>query len=321
MRADRLLSLMMLLQTRGQMTAVALARELEVTPRTIYRDVEALSGAGVPIYATGGPGGGYALLDSYRTTLTGLRQEEVKALFTLTIPGPIADLGLNQTLQSAILKLTSALPNRFQAEADFVRQRLHLDAQAWFQTAEPVPLLPLVQTAVWQDRRLRFTYRRPTGQVREREVSPYGLVAKTAVWYLVAATDAGLRVYRLSRIETAALRPETFTRPAGFDLAAYWEAWTADYVASLPQYRVQLKISPDLLPLLPTILGAQAATPLEPAAPDADGWHLLHVTFEHKTQACAVVLSMGAAARVIAPDELRQRVRAAAQAVVTLYGG
>ena len=318
MRADRLLALMMLLQTRGQMTAVALAEQLEVAPRTIYRDVEALSSAGVPIYAAGGPGGGYALLDSYRTTLTGLHEDEVKALFMMTIPGPMADLGMNQSLQSAVLKLTTALPTQYQAQANFVRQRLHLDAAAWFRTSESVPFLQVVRTAVWQDKQLQITYRRPSGRISERIVSPYALVAKAAVWYLVASTDDGMRVYRLSRLEAALMTEKNFSRPIQFDLAAYWNEWAADYAASLPQYRVRLKVEPNFLPILSAILGGQPLSFLVQSELSEDSWRILEVMFEHEDQACAIVLGMGASAQVISPTRLREKVLSSAQEIVAL---
>ena len=316
MRADRLLSLMMLLQTRGQMTALALAKELEVTPRTVYRDVDALSSAGVPIYAIGGPGGGYALLDSYRTTLTGLHEDEVKALFMMTIPGPIADLGVNQTLQTAVLKLTSALPSQHQAQAEFFRQRLHLDAAAWFQETEPVPYLPLLQTAVWQDRQLQIRYLRPSGTVSERTISPFGLVAKAAVWYLVADTTSGMRVYRVSRLDKAALTDKTFSRPASFDLLAYWQAWTANYMTSLPRIEVKLKIEATLLPLLPKIWNIPVA---EQSPPDANGYQVATVLFEQEAQAVAIILGFAARAQVLTPHLLREQVYAAARQIVSQY--
>lgn len=319
MRADRLLSLMMLLQTRGQMTAVALADALEVTPRTIYRDVEALSSAGIPIYANGGPGGGYALLDSYRTTLTGLHAAEIKALFMMTIPGPLADLGVNQSLQSAILKLTSSLPNQTHTEADFMQQRVHLDAAAWFRPAEAVPLLSVVQTAVWQDRRLHITYRRPSGTVSKRLIEPYALVAKAAVWYLVAATADGMRVYRMKRLQTAELSSDTFTRPDAFDLKTFWQQWVVEYTASLPQYQVTLRVTPGLLTLLPYILGEQPLQIFDQTEPDGAGWHTIEITFETREKAAALVLGMGPAAEVITPAELRQQVLTTAKEIVGRY--
>ena len=223
MRADRLLSLMMLLQTRRQMTAEELAIELEVSKRTIYRDIDALSVAGVPVYANGGPGGGYALLDSYRTTLTGLNESEIQALFMLTIPSPISDLGVSQQLKAAILKLTSALTSDHLEHTDYFRQRLHLDAASWFQTDEPVPHLKAVQEAVWQDRQLILSYRRRNGTVSERTISPYGLVAKASYWYFLGQVpDGTMRTYRVLRMQEITLSETRFQRDLDFDLVGHW---------------------------------------------------------------------------------------------------
>ena len=272
MRADRLLSLMMLLQTRGQMTAEELAAELEVSKRTIYRDIDALSIAGVPVYASGGPGGGYAVLDSYRTSLTGLNENEIRALFMLTIPGPISDLGVSQQLKAAILKLTSSFADEHHEHIDYLRQRLHLDAASWFQTEEPVPHLKIVQDAAWQDRQLVLSYRRRNGMVSEQIISPYGLVAKASIWYLVAATDKGMRVYRVSRIESAQMTQTHFARTQDFELAKFWTDWVIGYKASLPKYPVTLRIGPDLIPVLPYILGDDVRSLVEQAQPDSEGW-------------------------------------------------
>jgi predicted DNA-binding transcriptional regulator YafY len=272
MRADRLLSLMMLLQTRRQMTAEELADELEVSKRTIYRDIDALSVAGVPVYANRGPSGGYVLLDSYRTTLTGLNKDEIRALFMLTIPGPISDLGVSQQLKAAILKLTSSFARDHYEHADYLRQRLHLDAASWFQTDEPVPHLKTIQEAAWQDRQLVLSYRRRNDTVSERTISPYGLVAKASIWYLVAATDKGMRVYRVSRIESVQITQTHFARPQDFDLAKFWTDWVIGYKASLPKYPVTLRIGPDLIPVLPYILGDDVRSLVEQAQPDSEGW-------------------------------------------------
>jgi predicted DNA-binding transcriptional regulator YafY len=192
MRADRLISLLMLLQTNGRMTADNLAQRLEVSPRTIYRDLDALSSAGVPVYAERGPHGGCMLMESYRTNLTGLNEKEVQALFMFTVPGLLADLGAEKASQAAMLKLMASLPAPFQQDAAFVQQRLHLDPAAWFQPDEDVPFLPLLQTAVWQHKRFRMTYRRGDGQWVKRLLDPYGLVAKASVWVEVIAPH-GLR--------------------------------------------------------------------------------------------------------------------------------
>ena len=319
MRADRLLSLMMLLQKRKQMTAEVLAKELEVSKRTIYRDINALSFTGVPVYAIGGPGGGYALLDSYQTTLTGLNENEIQALFMLTIPGPISDLGLSQQIKATILKLTSALPERHQAQADYIRQRLHLDAARWFQPDEPAHHLKVAQDAAWQDLQLHLSYRRRDGTVRRRTVSPYGLIAKAGIWYLVAATDNDVQVYRVSRIESVELTQTQFVRPQDFDLAEFWVGWVTSYKTSLPKYPVTLRIGPDLVPVLPYILGNDVRALVEQALPDSEGWRILDYTFERIEEAQTYVLGMGASVDVIAPEELRVSVLKLATEVVAHY--
>jgi predicted DNA-binding transcriptional regulator YafY len=309
---------MMLLQTRRQMTAEELAAELEVSQRTIYRDIEALSVAGVPVYANGGPGGGYALLDSYRTTLTGLNEAEIRALFMLTIPGPLSDLGVSQQLKAAILKLTSSFTGDHYEQANYLRQRLHLDAASWFQTAEPVPHLKTVQEAVWQDRQLVLSYRR-NDTVSERTISPYGLVAKASIWYLVAATDQGMRVYRVSRIESVQKTQTHFARPQDFDLPKFWTDWVIGYNASLPKYPVTLRVGPDLIPVLPHILGENVRSLIEQAQPDSEGWRVMDYTFERIEEAQTYVLGMGASVDVIAPEELRASVLKLATDVVAHY--
>ncbi|MEM7343154.1 MAG: YafY family protein [Chloroflexota bacterium] len=321
MRADRLLSLMMLLQTQRQMTAEALATELEVSKRTIYRDIDALSIAGVPIYANGGPGGGYALLDSYRTTLNGLNDNEIRALFMLTIPSPLSDLGVNQQLKAAILKLTSSLADDHHKYANDLRQRLHLDAASWFQIDEPLLYLKDLQAVIWQDRQLVLTYRRRNGSVSEQTISPYGLVAKASVWYLVAATNRGIRVYRVSRIEAVRMTKTNFTRPQAFDLAEFWIGWVASYKTSLPEYPVTLRIGPDLIGTLPYILGDGVQALIEQAHPDAEGWRVIDYTFERVEEAQAYILGMGASVDVVSPKELRDRVLQIATDVVAHYSG
>jgi len=318
MRADRLLSLMMLLQSRKHMTAEALAGELEVSKRTIYRDIDALSVAGVPVYANGGPGGGYALLDSYRTTLTGLNTNEIQALFMLTIPSPILDLGVSKHIKAAILKLTSSFTDNHKEDASRLRQRLHLDASSWFQIDEPVPLLKTIQEAVWKDSQLLISYRRH-GALSERTLSPYGLVAKASIWYLVAATEQGMRVYRVSRIEAAQITQTQFTRPTAFNLAEFWRDWVTHYKTSLPSYPVTLRIGPDLALVLPYMLGSHVRALIEQSQPDSDGWRIIKYTFERVEEAQTYVLGMGASVDVITPEELRVNVLKIATDVVAHY--
>lgn len=301
------------------MTAEELANELEVSKRTIYRDIDALSVAGVPVYANGGPGGGYALLDSYRTTLTGLNENEIRALFMLTIPGPISDLGVSRDLKAAILKLTSSFADDQNEHANYLRQRLHLDAASWFQTDEPVPHLKTLQEAVWQDHQLVLSYRRRNGAVSERTVSPYGLVAKASIWYLAAATEQGMRVYRASRIEAVQMTQTHFSRPQDFDLAGFWAGWVTSYKASLPKYPVTLRFGPDLISVLPHILGNDVQSLVEQAQPDSEGWRVIDYTFERLEEAQTYVLGMGASVDIIAPEELRVSVLKKATDVVAHY--
>ncbi len=221
-RADRLLSLLLLLQHRGRMTASEIAAELEVSVRTVYRDVEALGASGVPVYADRGPAGGYRLLDGYRTRLTGLTGDEADSLFLAGMPGPAAELGLGADLATAQLKLRAALPAGLEERSRRIQERFHLDAPGWFRDAEPVPHLAAAAEAVWERRVLRVHYRRWRGEVR-RDLHGLGLVLKGGIWYLVARAEDRVRSYRVARILDAELLAEHFERPAGFDLAAHWQ--------------------------------------------------------------------------------------------------
>ena len=320
MRADRLLSLLMLLQTRGKTPAPWLARELGVSVRTIYRDIEALSAAGIPVYAERGPTGGCALLDTYRTTLTGLTQAEVQALFTLSIPEPLEALGLGQKLKTALLKLSASLrPDQHGDEARI--QRLHLDSSGWFQSGENVPHLSTIQQAVWEDRKLHMTYRLESFDAQvERFVMPYGLVAKAGVWHLVCAWREQFRVYRVARVVDVRLSEETFTRAPDFDLSAFWKQWCAAYENNAPYFPVTARITPALVHVLPYYFGDRVERLLAQAGPpDADGWITLTLPFESFEAARERILGMGRAVEVIEPEALRLSVADFAQQIVALY--
>src|SRR5215212_9732508 len=222
MRADRLLSILLLLQTHRRMTAGALAQRLEVSRRTVHRDMEALSMAGVPVYAERGAGGGWVLPDSFRTDLTGLTESEIQALFVSMPTRLLADLGLAQASDAALVKLLAALPSVARRDAEQVRQRIHVDGAGWHQSAETVPALATLQEAVWIDRRVRLNYRRGDGSAVERVVDPLGLVAKGRLWYLVAGVDGEPRTYRISRVEAAEILDEPASRTPDFDLATFW---------------------------------------------------------------------------------------------------
>lgn len=320
MRADRLLSLLMLLQTRGRTTAKKLAQELEVSERTIYRDIDALSAAGVPVYAERGPGGGCALLDSYRTNLTGLTQDQVRALFMLSIPAPLTKLGVSQELKAALLKLSAALPAALRQDEERVRQRIHLDAAWWFQAEESVPHLPTIHQAVWQDRQLYLTYRLPFGAQLEHLVEPYGLVAKAGVWYVVCGRRNRVRVHRVSHVLDARLAEESFIRPADLDLAAFWRDWCAEFEQNRPYYPVLARVSPALTPYLSQFFGDDIRQAVaEAGPPDAEGWITLTLPFETLPAARDRLLGFGRAVEVLKPLALRESLLDFARQIVALY--
>lgn len=316
MRADRLLSLLMLLQTRGTQTARALAAELEVTERTIYRDVTALSAAGIPVYTERGPGGGIALVEDYRTNLTGLNAEEVRALFMLSIPAPLDQLGVGDELRMALLKLSAALPNSRRADESTARQRIHLDAAWWFQPEEPTPHLKTIQTALWGDRYLDLTYRSDFGAEVEMFIAPYGLVAKASVWYLVGARDDHIRVLRISRIRQARLREERFEHPVAFDLPSFWKSWCDEFESSRPQIPVTLRVSPSLAKILAE---NRPETLMSPPEIEADGWQTITLTFESTESARTRILGYGGAVEVIEPLSLRRSVQDFATQILSRY--
>ena len=320
MRADRLLSIMMLLQARRRMTAQELAGELEVSVRTIYRDLDALSVAGVPVYAERGPGGGCALLDSYRTTLTGLTQDEMRALFMLSIPAPLAELGVDQELKAALLKLSAALPATRRGVEERVRQRIHLDSEGWFEAREPVPHLHTIQQALWQDRALKIVYQLMFEARAEWVVEPYGLVAKANVWHLVCAREGFPRVYRVSRVLDARLLEDACERPAHFDLAAFWQDWCAAAEENRSTYPVTVRVAPEFTRWLPYYLGEvvrEGDALVGP--PDAEGRVMATLRFESLEDARGRILACGRGVEVLAPVALRASVLDHAMQTVSLY--
>lgn len=324
MRADRLIALLLLLQTRGRLTADDLAAELEVSPRTIYRDVDALSAAGVPVCGERGPEGGYFLLDGYRTSLTGLTGDELRAFFMLSIPQPLADLGIGQDLRQALLKLSAALPARGRSEEQRVRQRFYLDPTWWNAADEPVPHLAAVHQAVWQDRRLRiaYSYHAPPHVHVEQVVEPYGLAAKAGVWYLVYALAGTVRARRVADLDDAQALPEAFTHPADFDLPAFWQRWCAEYEESRSSYLVTVRVAPEMIPYLARVFGRQASTALAQAAPaDEQGRITVQLAFESLFEARGRLLALGRAVEALAPLPLRLSIADHAARTVDLYRG
>jgi predicted DNA-binding transcriptional regulator YafY len=317
MRADRLLSILLLLQTHGRMTARDLAARLEVSERTIYRDMDALSGAGVPVFAERGSNGGWALVEGYETRLTGLSAAEVHALFGTRPARLLADLGLQEASEAALIKLLAALPSTSRRDAEHARQRLHVDTAGWARSAEDVSSLPTLRDAVWRERRLRFNYVREGGEPGERLADPLGLVAKGSVWYLVAAVAGEPRTYRVSRIRDAVLEEEPARRPDGFDLAAYWERSAAEFKAALPTYTASVRAAPEVPRWMAWT--ARYARVERTGEPDADGWVELDLQFQVEEEAATFALSFGPRVEVLSPPGLREKVRALAEETAAMY--
>ena len=322
MRADRLLSIMLLLQLHRRMTARELAGRMEVSERTIQRDMEALSAAGVPVSAERGAGGGWALVEGYSTNLTGLNEAELQALF---IAGPskiLADLHLGGASDAAFIKLLASLPDASRRGAEYVRQRIHVDVSGWGAEAEVFPHLQTLQDAVWRERKLRMVYERGSGdcvEAVERLVDPLGLVAKGSAWYLVAAVEGEPRSYRASRVKSASVTDEVCARPEGFDLAAFWEKSASVFKKTLPRYAARLRVRRSVVPRL-RYAGRFARVELV-GEPDAEGWVEVSMRFQFEAEACEYALSFGAEVEVLEPLELRRKVVEMAEAVIAFYAG
>ncbi len=322
MRASRLVSLLLLLQTRGRMTAQALADALEVSVRTVYRDVESLGAAGVPVYADRGPTGGYQLLDGYRTRLTGLTADEAEALFLAGMPGPAAELGLGSVLAAAELKLRAALPGELAARAGRLRDRFHLDAPGWFRTGEPTPHLAVVAEAVWAGRTLTVRYRRwKAPREVTRTLHPLGVVLKAGRWYLVAASGDRITGYRVANVLDAELRDEPVTRPPGFDLAAFWQEWAERYESSVYRETARIRITAAALDRMAFFFPPEMTRGARAAAgePDADGWITTEVPIESIMHGHIELLKLGAEVEVTGPAELRARFADTARGFLAHY--
>jgi predicted DNA-binding transcriptional regulator YafY len=319
MRADRLLSLLLLLQTRGRMSASQLAGEFEVCERTIYRDMVALSTAGVPIYAEAGLNGGYQLLDSYRTNLTGLSEGEARALFMLNMPGPLAKLGLSQDLKAAMLKLTAALPESRRLDEERVRQRYYIDSSWWSQAEEPQSHLQTIQQAVWEDRQLVITYTPLFDLQIERVVDPYGLAAKSGSWFLVFARGGRVRARRVVDLLDACLCTEKFERPADFDLGEFWKRWCAEEEQSFSGYSVTARVTKRALPSVIRRFGAGIRDQLVDAPEGDDGSHILILHFRWIDEARDRLLPFGSSVEVLEPYTLRASIADTAEQTARLY--
>ncbi|MGW6733497.1 helix-turn-helix transcriptional regulator [Streptomyces sp. NPDC055013] len=322
MRAARLIKMVLLLQSRPAMTAAELARELEVSERTVTRDAQALSEAGVPVYADRGRAGGYRLIGGYRTRLTGLGRSEAEALFLSGVPGALREMGLEDAASAATLKVSAALMPSLRDASRSAAQRFHLDAPNWFKEPKTPELLPVVADAVWDDRRIVARYRRGESEVG-RELEPYGLVLKAGVWYLCArvAGHGSYRVYRIDRFTAVDRGEERFERDGEFDLPGFWEERAEQFARSLLRAEIVVRVSPGGVRRLPYTVDPRSAREALRAAdaPDGDGWVTLTLPVESEEVAHTQLASLGPEIEVLAPESLRERFTDDAIRLAALY--
>jgi predicted DNA-binding transcriptional regulator YafY len=320
MRASRLLSIMMLLQAKGRMSAESLAAELEVSVRTVYRDIDQLTLAGVPVYADIGRNGGFALLDGWRTRLTGLTAPEARALFLSGLPGPAGELGLGDEVAAAELKLLAALPADWQTEATRMSSRFHLDPKGWFSSGPRPEYLKAVAEAVWSERRITIRYDSWT-QISERTIEPLGLVLKGGIWYLVAQRETGLRTYRMSQILSLVPLDEHFTRPPDFDLPRHWRESTASFEREIYIGTARVRATKRGISRLKDI-SQRIKEEIEAQTLDfdEDGFATLLVPIEEETWAAREMTRVGPELVVLEPETLRARMVEVARRYASFYG-
>lgn len=323
MSASRLLSVLLLLQSRGRMSARGLADELGVSVRTAYRDLARLQAAGVPVYAEPGRGGGYQLVDGYRTRLTGMSEGEARALFFAGLPGPAADLGLAAEVSAARLKLLAALPTELREEAARTATVFHLDAPGWYREPEQTPYLPLFVDAVLTQRAVDVHYRRwRAPQQVHRRLQPYGLVLKSGIWYLVAATKHRIATYRVTQVLNAVLSDERFDRPQDFDLGAYWTSYLDEFQTRRYTGTATIRLSPRGRRRLPENVPPEVVRAVDSTATAVGdgGWIEAIIPTESTEHACGELLRLGIDVEVVAPAELRQTMADTVGVLARAYG-
>jgi predicted DNA-binding transcriptional regulator YafY len=313
MRADRLLSIILLLQTRGKMTTRALAEELEVSRRTILRDINALSFSGVPVYSEGGHGGGIALDEEYRTTLTGLNTLEVQSLFVAHNNEALRDVGLGDAGEILLLKLLAALPNAQHSTADHIRQRLMIDPTWWWHETSISPFWEEIQRAVYEDRMIKAQYENFDGEIAERTLAPYSLICKSSVWYLLAEREGELRTYRVNRFHSVQLLDGSFTRRPDFDLPTYWRARTQKLENFSSGYHCTLRVHPDRVAFIKTLMPGR----WEMAADeDERGWKTISLSMDSELLARMLVFGLSGFVEILEPGELKKAVAAQAREIL-----
>jgi predicted DNA-binding transcriptional regulator YafY len=315
----------MLLQTRGRMTAQDLAGELEVSERTIYRDVNALSFSGVPVYAECGPGGGISLIESYQSDLTGLTRDEVRALFMVSIPPALTELGLDHELRAAMLKLSAALPSTLRGDEQRTRQRIYIDPNIWDKERSftPAAHLQTVQQAVWNLSALEIKYHSVLGPnvgLLETRLDPYGVVAKAGEWYVIARREDYLTVLKITRIEQAKIIDESFQIPDDFDLVRFWQGWCRDVEQVQYSFPVKLRVAPSLIPKMSYFFGTRIIEIIQQTGePDSIGWTTLEISFESHEDARSRLLRFGGVVEVLEPIALRYSLKDYAEQILAVY--
>jgi len=319
MRADRLLSILMYLQTRGRTTTDRLALEFEVSRRTIIRDLYALRVAGFPVYTERGPHGGCSLHEEYRNTLTQLTTDEIAALFLSSIQEPLKDLGLSDPLRGAVLKLTAALPESRQAASSHVTKRIVIDSTPWSGRSDPIGHLAILHQAAMEDRWVSAVFRRPFDVMTACRVAPHGLVAKAGGWFFVwAGEDGRFRVDRTSRVHGAEIEEERFERSPDFDLDEFWTTWRDRQETARPTFDVKLRVRRDALEVLEDALGARRGVFYNVPC-DAEEWATMDVSFPFLEEARRELLALGGAVEVLSPEPLRSSIVDFAEQIHHVY--
>lgn len=318
MRASRILKLLMMLQTHERVTARTLADACETSIRTVYRDIDALSAIGVPVYSEQGVQGGYRLLHGYRTRLNGLSAKEAETLFLTGLSGPAQKMGLQATLADAQLKLKAALPENMRQEANRLQSRFLLDAPNWFADDEQVTYLPKLMTAVLEQQLINMRYRSWKGKI-QRQTQPLGIVLKGGQWYLLAKVDNDVRTYRVSRIESLTLLDETFERPKDFNLAALWQDSLRRMEAIQFPIIAEVRLTALGVKIMQFACSSYAINQATIEPMNDSGWHQAKFPVGDSSYGCAELLRFGAELEVIGPPELRLAMEELVSSLATLY--
>lgn len=301
MRADRLLSIILLLQTRGKMTAGELAGELEVSRRQILRDVDALSLAGIPVYSESGRGGGIALVDEYRTSLTGLNQFEVQSLMIMNNNHALREVGLGAAADQLLMKMLASLPNTQRSTADHIRQRLLIDPTWWWHDPAMPAFWDDLQKAVYEDRMIEATYENYSGEITEKVLAPYSLVCKSSLWYVLAERENELRTYRVNRFHSIHVLEKPFSRRCDFDLPEYWQIHLKSFEEEFSDQNYIFRIHPDLITTLKTFLpGRWKVT----GQADERGWLTISLHLDSDMIAKMLVFGLAGSVEILEPAGL-----------------